>query len=235
MRRRWNINGEGATKGIIRLVLAGCACAGWYVSFRFSMMGFNAWKSGMDWAALCIVIFFTGLQILVNHQDDDIHPNLTLSLGGIISYGYGIITNVMGILAIGGTTLGAVWDAKQWWMIIFAACLGIPLELAPESMLMKAIFPNSRNMVSDAVQGLLNVFGNLFNNAGESQPQPYQRPRVNDMTRRPQRSRNPQNPRWQNQPTPNCHPPASNRPTIQLACPSKKEWMIWTDLDLEDD
>jgi len=198
------------------------------------MMGFSAWKSGMDWAALCIVIFFTGLQILVNHEDEDMHPNLTLSLGGIISYGYGIITNVMGILAIGGTTLGSVWDAKQWWMIIFAACLGIPLELAPESMLMKAIFPNSRNMVSDAVQGLLNVFGNLFNSVGESQPQ---RPRVNDMTRRPQRSRNPQNPRWQNQPTaaqPVTREP--QEPTYHPVGMSFQEGMDdLDDLDLEDD
>jgi hypothetical protein len=207
------------------------------------MMGFNAWKSGMDWAALCIVIFFTGLQILVNHEDEGMHPNLTLSLGGIISYGYGIITNVMGILAIGGTTLGAVWDTKQWWMIVFAACLGIPLELAPESMLMKAIFPNSRNMVSDAVQGLLNVFGNLFNSAGESQPQPYpQRPRVNDMTRRPQRSRNPQNPRWQNQPASTLRTPSepvtrqSPEPTYHPVGMSFQEGMDdLDDPDLEDD
>jgi hypothetical protein len=233
MRHRWNINGEGATKGIIRLVLAGCACAGWYVSFRFSMMGFSAWKSGMDWAALCIVIFFTGLQILVNHEDEDMHPNLTLSLGGIISYGYGIITNVMGILAIGGTTLGAVWDAKQWWMIIFAACFGIPLELAPESMLMKAIFPNSRNMVSDAVQGLLNVFGNLFNN-GEAAP----RPRVSQMRdRNRQPSRSPLNPRWQNQ-QPAVRSAAQPEPTyhpVGMSNQFGERMDDLDDLDLEDD
>ena len=233
MQRRWNFSGEGMTKGIIRLVLAGCACAGWYVAFRFSMMGFNSWKSGMDWAALCIVVFFTGLQILVNHQDEDMHPNLTLSLGGIISYGYGIITNVMGILAIGGTSMAVVWESKQYWMIAFAICLGIPLELAPESMLMKAIFPNSRNMVSDAVQGLVNVVGNLVNSAAASQPLP-QRPRVANMARQPNRSRNPQNPRWQNQPA--VHPSASEEPTYERVGSRFSEALEdLEDFDLEED
>jgi hypothetical protein len=208
MRRR--IDGEGAGRGVVRLFQGVGAIAGWYVSFMFSVMGFVAWRQSDDMTRLayCIVVFFTALQLWVNHQNRD-DPNYGLALSGIVSYGYGIITNIMGILTLGGTTLGIAWDTHAYWQIALALCLGVPLELGPESLFMKALFPNSRNMVSDAAVGIGKLFKDIFSGDGGSSYEPYDRPSVDDLmtssTRSATRSRSPLNPR--NQPaTPSVRP-----------------------------
>ena len=83
-----------------------------------------------DKLAYCTVIFFTALQLWVNHQNRD-DPNYGLAISGIVSYGFGIITNVMGILTLGGTSLAIAWQTGQWWQIGLALSLGIPLEIGP--------------------------------------------------------------------------------------------------------
>ena len=80
--------------------------------------------------AYCTVAFFTALQLWVNHQNRD-DPNYGLAISGFVSYGFGIITNVMGILALGGTTLAIAWETGAWWQICLPYALGIPLEIGP--------------------------------------------------------------------------------------------------------
>jgi hypothetical protein len=215
MMRGMRVSGEGAGRGLVRLFQGVGAAAGWYVSFMFSVTGFIAWNQSTANTryAYAIVIFFTALQLWVNHQNRE-SPNYGLAVSGIVSYGYGIITNVMGILALGGTSLAVAWDTKAWWQIALALCLGIPLEIGPESLLMKAMFPDSRNMVSDAAVGIWKLVQDLFTGGGGGSAYTPYRPSVDDLTTsvRPHPSRNPSNPRWNNTPTTSVRPAANPMP-----------------------
>ena len=176
-RSRFNLDGERGYSVLVRIIMLAGAVAGGYVAFRFSVMGFNAQISGMQWAAYCIVIMNTSIQVYINHYNEEMgNLNLALAFAAIVSYGYGIWTNITGILAMSGLAFRGVLDSGMYEKLVIPVTIGIPLELVPEGLLVLALFPNSPTLVSDALRGLGNMVKGL---AGEGEYE--SRPRVRQM------------------------------------------------------
>ena len=172
MNRRWN---ESSYDGFTRVMFFIGGVAGLIVSYIFSVRGFGSQVPNMVWAARGIVIMFIALQMYVNRQTGQ--RNLALMVGGLVSYGYGIYTNIVGILLFAGLTVSGVIQLKQYWLLIIPVTVGIPLEIVPEALIVMALFPESRTIMSDALTGLFDILGRFRGNG---------RPRVNDMRNRNQ-------------------------------------------------
>ncbi len=161
---------EQAYDGFTRFMFFVGGAAGLLVSYIFSVRGFGAEIPGMVWAARGIVLMFIALQMYVNRQTNNM--NMTLMIGGLVSYGYGIYTNIVGILSFAGLTMGGIMTnfSNSWWLLIIPITVGIPLEIVPEALIVMSLFPESRSIVSDALRGLFDIFGVFGRHQVSSRP-----------------------------------------------------------------
>jgi hypothetical protein len=167
---------------------------GVYVSYLFSVRGFGTQIPDNEKIAKLIVIFFISLQLYVNRNVAAQDRILALIIAGLCSYVYGIWTNITGILSFSGMTIDMI-GSHNWYKMIIPVMVGFPLEVAPEALIVIGFFPEQQTVISDAIRGIGSALEGLFGDSG--------RPSVQQMRNRPrqaQPSRNPANPRWQNQP-----------------------------------
>ena len=117
-----------------------------YISAQFSVDGFNFQipdKQWIGWALAFLIIVFEFAWV----KGGD---NLTLFSVGLFCYGYGLFTNVIGIMSYRG-------GANGWKDYILPIVFGAFLEIAPEPFLAWAI---SGDITSDPIGKIMNkLFG----------------------------------------------------------------------------
>lgn len=115
---------------LIHLLAAGVAVLLWFISVQFSVDGFNFAIPRYAWIGYVLAIAVTVIELVFN--EEGMNHSLTIVAVGLLSYLYGIITNVIGIwVAQGSPDLSA-----NPFGILFPAILGFFLEIAPEPLLM---------------------------------------------------------------------------------------------------
>lgn len=112
--------------GIIRVLATIVAIGLWLASIGFSVDGFKFTISEYEWLAYFLGFSVTVIQLVWNREAN---TNWTIMTVGIVAYGYGIWTNIMGITYAQGTAFGV--DSQS----IFAIILAIFLEVTPEAIL----------------------------------------------------------------------------------------------------
>jgi hypothetical protein len=157
------------------------------VSYYFSVRGFGTQIPDMMWAARGIVVFFIALQVYANRNLAATKKNWALMLSALASYGYGIWTNIVGILAFSGLSIRDVsWD--NWYVMIIPIMVGLPIEIAPEALIIMGFSPESHTVISDGVAGMWNVVKSIFGSSESRTTYTPQyrtadtRPTVNDLT-----------------------------------------------------
>jgi hypothetical protein len=165
-----SMDGETAYNGLLRIVYVIAGCLGLLASFNFSVEGFNVQYPNLLWLARMIVILCTALQIAFNHSAHRL--NITLIVGALVSYGYGIWTNILGLWELGGGNL-ATFLAATWPYRIIPVSLGIVLETVPETLIVFGMFPDSRSIVSDLVGNITRMFGGGRPRRSSFAPEPY--------------------------------------------------------------
>lgn len=123
--------------GLIRVMVFFVAVVVWIISVRFSVDGFNIEVPDLQWIGFALAMCVTGTEIMLNHYGNKL--NFTLLAVGIISYGYGLWTNIIGIAAMQGVTSIFAEPEKA----IFPIILALIIEIAPEPLLILAITGDS--------------------------------------------------------------------------------------------
>jgi len=141
------------------------------VSYYFSVRGFGTQIPDMVWAARGIVIFFIALQVYANRNLAAAKKNWALMLSALASYGYGIWTNIVGVLAFGGYFIRDI-SLDNWYLLIIPVMVGLPLEIAPEALIIMGFFPESQTVISDGVSGIFSVFKTIFGDIGRASSRP---------------------------------------------------------------
>lgn len=115
---------------LIRLLAIGVAIVLWLVSVQFSADGFKFALPRYAWVGYVLAIAVTVIELVFN--EEGMSHSLTLVAVGLLSYAYGVVTNILGIWAAQGSPdIGANPLA-----ILFPALLGFFLEIAPEPLLL---------------------------------------------------------------------------------------------------
>jgi hypothetical protein len=148
------------------------------------------------------VVFFIALQIYANRNLAARKKNWALMISALASYCYGVWTNIVGVLAFGNISIKDI-TFDTCYLLIIPIMVGIPLEIAPEALIIMGFFPESSTVISDAVSGIGGVFRAIFGQGGSriartSNYHPADRPSVDDLSSsRPVTSRSSANPRNQ--------------------------------------
>lgn len=135
---------------IIRTASFIMACMLWYMSITFSIAGFN-FEMNATYSAygLMLALTVTVMELVWNHYGDK--ASWTIKILGMLCYGYGIYTNIIGI----GQGRGGV-DG-------FAIVLGLILEVSPEPLFVLALLGNNREN-----SGFFeNMIGKVTRNVGD--------------------------------------------------------------------
>lgn len=200
------------------------AIAGWYFSIQFSKAGFGLKFSNLGWLATGLGLLVTILELAINDRDQK--PTLSLVFFGLIAYGYGIITNIMGLWSAGNGNVA--FNFNDPYAAGIAIVVGIMLECIPEPLIMLA-YGRAREadpiaIVSELFSGKL-MSGSGSHNQSKNQNKNNQRydtssqvksydfsdsgpitePKINTSNLfapsgkeyKHNQSKNPQNPRWQ--------------------------------------
>jgi hypothetical protein len=115
---------------LIHLLAVGVAIVLWFVSVQFSVDGFNFVLPQYIWIGYVLAIAVTIIELVYN--EEGMSHTLTIVAIGLLSYAYGIVTNILGIwVAQGSPDITANPVA-----IVFPALLGFFLEIAPEPLLL---------------------------------------------------------------------------------------------------
>lgn len=108
----------------------------WGLSTKFSVAGFGASIDAKEiWIGYVLSFCITAIQLIWNGMRDK--TNLTLWSAGMLSYGYGIFTNVVGILFWQGYNFEDL--SRNLLLIIFPLVLGLFLEIVPEPLITWAL------------------------------------------------------------------------------------------------
>ncbi|MBI4675901.1 MAG: hypothetical protein HY741_30030 [Chloroflexi bacterium] len=131
---------------LIRLGAAVIAILLWFVSVQFSVDGFNFVLPKYRWVGYLLAVAVTMIEIVFN--EEGMRHSLTIVTVGIVSYVYGIATNVMGIWVAQGSP-----DVTENPIaLVFPAVVGFFLEVAPEPLLMWGLLGT----------GVRDLLGHLF-------------------------------------------------------------------------
>lgn len=133
---------------LIRLGAAVIAVLLWFVSVQFSVDGFNFILPKYRWVGYLLAIAVTMIEIVFN--EEGMRHSLTIVAVGIVSYFYGVATNVMGIWVAQGSPDVTENPA----VLVFPVVVGFFLEVAPEPLLMWGLVGT----------GVRDVLGHLFPN-----------------------------------------------------------------------
>ena len=121
----------------------------WVAGYNFSRLGFTRYLGIPEshWLGYLLGVVVTWLQGSLNEGTNN-HP--TLYVSGILSYVYGIFTNIMGLMAfqlvffqagIISTVLSEPFEASM--RIILTVVLGVLFEVLPEHMITYGLFGES--------------------------------------------------------------------------------------------
>lgn len=102
----------------------------WFISVQFSADGFKFALPRYAWIGYVLAIAVTVIELVFN--EEGMNHSLTIVAVGLLSYGYGVITNILGIWA----AQGSPDIAANPIAIMFPALLGFFLEIAPEPLLL---------------------------------------------------------------------------------------------------
>jgi len=115
---------------LIHLLAAGVAVILWFISVQFSADGFKFVLPQYAWIGYVLAIAVTVIELVFN--EEGMNHSLTLVAVGLLSYGYGVVTNILGIWAAQGSPDFAVNPIG----LVFPIVLGFFLEIAPEPLLL---------------------------------------------------------------------------------------------------
>lgn len=131
---------------LLRLSALGIAGLGMYISAQFSVDGFNFSVDNRQWVGWGLACILVVIQSVWQKFGD----NLTLFVMAMVCYAYGIITNVMGIIANRGG-----YDQNPLSLIV-PVVFGILLEVFPEPVLAWAV---SGDVSSDPLRKAVDRMG----------------------------------------------------------------------------
>lgn len=115
---------------LIRLSAVLIAVLMWFVSVQFSVDGFNFVLPRYRWVGILLAIAVTVIELVFN--EEGMRHSLTIIAAGLLSYCYGVATNILGIWV----AQGAPDPAASPMILLFPAIVGFFLEVAPEPLLM---------------------------------------------------------------------------------------------------
>ncbi len=135
---------------LIHLLAAGVAILLWFISVQFSVDGFNFILPRYKWMGYLLALSVTVIELVFN--EEGMQHSLTVVAIGLLSYLYGIMTNIIGIWAAQGSPdLNA-----SPLMLLFPVILGFFLEVAPEPLFLWGLLGT----------GMRDVLGHLFGGGG---------------------------------------------------------------------
>jgi hypothetical protein len=135
---------------LIHLMAAGVAILLWFISVQFSVDGFNFILPRYKWMGYLLALSITIIELVFN--EEGMQHSLTVVAIGLLSYVYGIVTNIVGIWVAQGAP-----DASQNPLVLlFPVILGFFLEVAPEPLLLWGLLGT----------GARDILGHLFGNSG---------------------------------------------------------------------
>jgi hypothetical protein len=115
---------------LVHLLAIGVAIVLWFISVQFSADGFKFALPNYAWIGYVLALAVTVIELVFN--EEGMNHSLTIVAVGLLSYGYGIVTNILGIWA----AQGSPDIASNPIAIVFPALLGFFLEIAPEPLLL---------------------------------------------------------------------------------------------------
>src|SRR4029079_9699838 len=104
---------------LIHLMAVGVAIVLWFISVQFSASGFNFALPRYAWIGYVLAIAVTVIELVFN--EEGMNHSLTLVAVGLLSYAYGIVTNIIGIWAAQGSPDAAANPVA----IVFPVLLGL--------------------------------------------------------------------------------------------------------------
>ncbi|HZQ11107.1 MAG TPA: hypothetical protein VFD70_31340 [Anaerolineae bacterium] len=115
---------------LIHLLAIGVAIILWFISVQFSANGFNFVLPRYAWVGYVLAISVTVIELVFN--EEGMNHSLTIVAIGLLSYLYGIVTNIVGIWS----AQGSPDFASNPISLVFPVVLGLFLEIAPEPLLL---------------------------------------------------------------------------------------------------
>lgn len=115
---------------LIHLLAIGVAIVLWFISVQFSADGFKFALPRYAWVGYVLAIAVTVIELVFN--EEGMNHSLTIVAVGLLSYAYGVVTNILGVWA----AQGSPDIAANPMAILFPALLGFFLEIAPEPLLL---------------------------------------------------------------------------------------------------
>ncbi len=138
---------------LIHLLAAGVAILLWYMSVQFSVDGFNFILPRYKWMGYLLALSVTVIELVFN--EEGMNHSLTVVAIGLLSYLYGVVTNIVGIwVAQGSPDLG-----NNPLLLLFPVILGFFLEVAPEPLFLWGLLGT----------GMRDVLGHLFGGGSEKE------------------------------------------------------------------
>ena len=142
---------------LIHLLAVGVAVLLWFMSVQFSVDGFGFILPKYKWMGYLLALSITVIELVFN--EEGMKHSLTVVAIGILSYLYGIMTNIIGIWAAQGAP-----DAGQNPIVmLFPVVLGFFLEVAPEPLFIWGLLGT----------GMRDLLGHLFG-GGEGGSEAYE-------------------------------------------------------------
>lgn len=131
---------------LIHLMAAVVAVVLWVVSVQFSVDGFGFILPHYRWMGYLLAVSVTMIELVFN--EEGMGHSLTIVAVGLLSYIYGIVTNILGIWVAQGSPDVSLNPA----LLVFPALLGLALEIAPEPLFVWGLLGTS----------VRDVLGHLF-------------------------------------------------------------------------
>lgn len=154
---------------ILRMVTVGISVLLWAISVYFSQNGFAIEVPDMAWIGWVLAVSVTVIEIVWNQEG--FRHNTTITAVGIAAYGYGIWTNVVGILQSQGAAGDISGNEIQ---LIFPIILAVFLEITPEPLLMWALVgTNADDVLSHFFGGVKSTVRPMMNPGNRPIPMPH--------------------------------------------------------------
>ncbi len=110
---------------LIHLMAVGVAVVLWFVSVQFSVDGFDFVLPRYRWMGYVLALCVTVIELVFN--EEGLNHSLTVVAIGLLSYLYGVATNVIGIWV----AQGSPDIAANPFVLMFPFVLGFFVEVAP--------------------------------------------------------------------------------------------------------
>ncbi len=142
---------------LIHLLACGVAVLLWFISVQFSVDGFNFILPKYKWMGYLLALSITVIELVFN--EEGMQHSLTVVAIGLLSYLYGIMTNIIGIWVAQGSP-----DATaNPLMLLFPVILGFFLEVAPEPLMLWGLLGT----------GMRDLLGHLFGSSSDRGKEAY--------------------------------------------------------------